>query len=217
MTAVRAAAAVFTVFLVTACGGAAEKATDKESPTEKPSSSPSSTNASQEELQAKIVANSPPTNLTWALPKAPANWKKQETEPGVMQWQVGSQPCVVTISQPKGVGEAKEPTSDQVVIHEFQKIQRGVSTAGATAQPKVISADTVMVKNIVTGLDGETMTKFSTGGADFGNGAEARVRAHRSGDFALIASAVCGKGLMPKVYDTEIEPFMSSLVARTTY
>lgn len=179
-----------------------------------PSASPTEAEFSQDELQAKVIINAPPKDLAWMDPKAPSHWKRLQTKEGVAQWQIGDEPCTVILDQPGGVGSGKEPTSAQVVEREIGRIAASLKTP---EKPKVVSDDPVMVANRVVGLDGTSSTKFAHARVDFGSGGEGDVRALRSGDFALIANAVCGQGRFADVFAAEIEPVLKRLSAKTSY
>lgn len=213
-------AALLVLGLLTGCGsgesGDEDSAgTPAASPSASPSESPSDEpTLSQEDLQAKIMTNAPPKDLVWNFPDAPGHWQVVPTQQGAQQWQIGQEPCTLILDQPHGVGEAEEPNSQQVLEREVGRLGDSLQ---ATGEPTTVADDPVMVPNQVVGLDGTTATRFAHAHVDYGNGAQADVRALRSGDFALIAMAACGQDRFADVFDKEIAPFLDKLAARTTY
>lgn len=218
------AAALLLTTVLGACGSdeqAAEdptkspaSATTTPTPTPSPTPSDEESPLSQEELQARIITNAPPKDLMWSPPKAPADWQRLSTPQGSAQWQVGQEPCTVILDQPSGVGDGEEPTSEQVLDREAQRLGDSLK---ATGEPKTLSDDPVMVANQVVGLDGATQTRFAHRRLDYGNGAQADIRTHRAGDFALIAVVACGQGKFNELFESQIAPFLDKLRARTTY
>ena len=158
-----------------------------------------------------IVAGAP-KDVTWRVPSVPSSWKKLQTETGVLQWQLGDAPCAVTLSQPAGLGTATAPTQEQV-LDEFAT--RTGKAAGSTL--RVGSRDTTMLP-LITGSTGmSASTKVSRATLSGGDGVQGVIYAYRSGDFALVMTAVCGKGAYGGVEASDIQPFVRQLAVRAEY
>ena len=158
-----------------------------------------------------IVAGAP-KDVTWRVPSVPSSWKKQQTESGMLQWQLGDTPCAVTLSQPAGLGTANTPTQEQV-LDEFAT--RTGKAAGSTL--RVGSRGTTMLP-LITGSTGMTAsTKVSRATLSGGDGVQGVIYAYRSGDFALVMTAICGKGAYSGVETSDIQPFVRELAVKAEY
>lgn len=168
----------------------------------------------QEELTAKIAAGAPPKNLTWRYPAPPKSWKRLKTDRGTMQWQVNSR-CVVTLGQPAGLGTAASPDSEDVLEHTAE--QNATALPGKP-EPTYHDRKSRMVANFVDGLNGTSEVKMQESLVDYGTSVRSRIVAYRAGDFALTAVSVCGTPrLFASASKSEMDPFINTLQARTTY
>ena len=205
-------------------GGGGDRGGDEDDPASTPTrtSSPTPTadpaptsSAAPDEVDPDelggIVAGAP-KDVTWRVPSVPSSWKKLQTETGVLQWQLGDAPCAVTLSQPAGLGTATAPTQEQV-LDEFAT--RTGEAAGSTL--RVGSRDTMMLP-LITGSTGmSASTKVSRATLSGGDGVQGVIYAYRSGDFALVMTAVCGKGAYGGVEASDIQPFVRQLAVRAEY
>lgn len=157
-----------------------------------------------------IVAGAP-TDVTWRVPTVPPSWKKLKTESGVLQWQIDDTPCAVTLSQPAGLGTATAPTQDQV-LDEFAT--RTGKAAGSTLD--VGSRGTTMLP-LITGSTGMTASTKVSRATLAGGDVQGVIYAYRSGDFALVMTAVCGKGAYDGVETSDIQPFVRQLAVKAEY
>jgi hypothetical protein len=206
------------LFTFTACeddgdsGGTDTKTPSSDATESSDSTETDSDGLSEEELQAKIVTGAPPKDLTWAVQPAPSDWRELKTEAGTRQWQVGDTRCIVTLNQPAGLGTDPKPTSEDVAK---DYIGLSIKQAGATAElgPAVaqlftnhVNADAVQVQSQFVGVP------FTGSPGDV----EGLAYGYRAGDFALRAIALCGGGEYAD-HGTELEEFLKSLAAQTTY
>jgi hypothetical protein len=158
-----------------------------------------------------IVAGAP-KDVTWRVPAVPSSWKKLQTDPGELQWQIGATACAVTLSQPAGLGTGTTPTQEQV-LDEFAT--RTGKATGSTL--RVGSRGTTMLP-LITGSTGSTAsTKVSRATLSGGDGVQGLIYAYRRGDFALVMTAVCGKDAYAGVEASDIEPFVRQLAVQAEY
>lgn len=176
-------------------------------------SAPSSTAQADEDLTAKIVADEPPQDVVWKQSTVPSDWKQLQTEQGSAQWQVGDSACVVGIQQPAGVGTEDTPTDDEIAEQQVRQIGEALGGSGNLD----ITESTVMVPATVQGSSAKVEQKFVERAFRSGDEAQGLVRAHRYGDFALIAYTACGKGDYEEQYAASIEGFLDSLTVVLTY
>lgn len=213
----RCASVLTATMLLLGTAACASSGTDDPQPTASTSTSASSdgqtsADASQDELTSKIATDAPPEDVVWLRPDAPADWKTLEAEVGTQQWQVGDR-CVVTTSQPQGVGSEQSPTTDEVADEQVRRMASSAKLEDVPAADK----STVMVPAQVKGLDGRVEQKFATRQFTTDQNATYLIWARRYGDFAMLASAACGGGDFDTTYDQEIKPFMESLAVSVTY
>ncbi|KRA29430.1 MULTISPECIES: hypothetical protein [unclassified Nocardioides] len=166
---------------------------------------------SEEELQAKIVTGAPPKELTWIIPSAPADWRELKAETGTRQWQVGDSRCIVTVNQPAGLGTGPTPTSEDVA-----KDYVGISVKQTGATADLEPATQQLFANQVNSEDLQVQSEFAGVHFTGTSGLEGQSYGYRSGDFALRALALCGSGEYAD-HGAELEQFLRSLAARTTY
>lgn len=206
------------LFTFTACGddggsGGTDTKTESSDTTESTDSTGTDAGGlSDEELQAKLVAGAPPKDLTWVVPTVPSGWKELETEAGTRQWQVGELPCVVTVNQPAGLGTDPKPTSEDVA-----KDYIGISVKQTGATADLGPATQQLFTNHVNDDAFEVQSQFI--GVPFTGtpgDVEGLAYGYRAGDFALRAIALCGGGQYA-TQGMELEEFLKSLTARTTY
>lgn len=213
MTSPRAAAlALLVVTGVTGLAGCGGE--DATSEPVAPTSSPQGedTSSLEDEVTAKIAADAPPKDLVWRIPTVPADWQRLKTDTGDAQWRVGDSRCIVYLAQPAGLGTSASPTS-QEVVREY--VKRSVSSARATPSygeandrfvQNDVNSETVTVKTKVSGVP------FTAAPGDI----QGQAYAHRSGDFALAAVALCGGGEYDE-HGSAIEGFLGDLEIATTY
>lgn len=164
------------------------------------------------DIQAKIVAGTPPKDLTWRYPAPPTSWQKLKTDDGTLQWKVRGK-CVVTLSQPAGIGTNKTPTSGQVLEHTAEQ----TSSAFPGTKPKYHDRTTRMVPNVIDGFNGTAKVQMEESLVDYGK-IRSRIVAYRKGDYALTAQSVCGDAnLFKTASKTELDPFIDKLQAHTKY
>ncbi len=160
---------------------------------------------------AGIVAGAP-KDVTWRVPAVPSSWKKLSTDPGELQWQVRDAPCAVTLAQPAGLGTDTAPTQEQV-LDDFAN--RTGKAAGATL--RLGSRGTTMLP-LLSGSSGVTATtKVSRATLSGGDGVQGIIYAYRSGDFALVMTAICGKGAYPGIETSDVRPFVRQLAVKAEY
>ena len=71
---------------------------------------------------------------------------------------------------------------------------------------------------LITGSTGMTAsTKVSRATLSGGDGVQGIIYAHRSGDFALVMTAVCGKGSYADIETSDIQPFVRQLAVKAEY
>ncbi|MCL3819325.1 hypothetical protein [Aeromicrobium wangtongii] len=199
---------VFTMLASAACGG------DDSSPAGKLTPTQTSASPAPDEIDSDDVAGivgGTPTDVRWDVPQVPASWKSLPVGAGERQWQVGSA-CVVTLSQPAGLGTATEPTQEQVLDEYARRVGQAIG------QNLEVTARTSSMLPLRTGNSAVTATtKVShatlTGGDDVGG----EVYAYRSGDFALTLTTVCGKGAFEETHASAFQPFISGLGVEADY
>ena len=202
-----------------ACGGGdsggdedaqASDPAPKSSPTSSATSSAAPDEVDPDELGG-IVAGAP-KDVTWRVPAVPSSWKKGQTDPGELQWQIGSTACAVSLSQPAGLGTAPTPTQDEV-LDEFAT--RTSKAVGSTL--RVGSRGTTMLPLITGSTDTTASTKVSRATLSGGDGVQGVIYAYRRGDFALVMTAICGKGAYGDVEASDIQPFVRQLAVKAEY
>lgn len=201
-----------------ACGGGSggsddDRAStpDRTSSAPTPSPSPTMTDEVDADDLAGIVSGTP-KDVTWRVPAVPSSWKKLPTDPGELQWQIGDTPCAVTLSQPAGLGTDPTPTQEQV-LDEYAT--RTGKAAGSTL--RLGSQGTTMLP-LVSGSKGLTATtKVSRATLSGGDGVQGIIYAYRSGDFALVMTAICGQASYPGVETSDIRPFVRQLAVKAEY
>lgn len=209
------------MLMIGACGGGdgregdqAPTPTRTSSPTPPADPVPESSSAAPDEVVPDelggIVAGAP-KDVTWRVPSVPSSWKKLQTETGVLQWQMGDTPCAVTLSQPAGLGTATTPTQEQV-LDEFAT--RTGKAAGSTL--RVGSRGTTMLP-LITGSAGTTASTRVSRATLSGGDVQGVIYAYRSGDFALVMTAVCGKDTYEGVEASDIQPFVRQLAVNAEY
>lgn len=173
----------------------------------------SSTAQADDDLTAKIVADEPPKDVVWKQSTVPSGWKQLQTEQGSAQWQVGDSACVVGIQQPAGVGTQDSPTDEEIADQQVRQI--GQALGGSDDLD--VTENTVMVPATVQGSSAQVEQKFVERSFRSGDESQGLLRAHRYGDFALIAYTACGKGDFEEQYTASIEGFLDSLTVVLTY
>jgi hypothetical protein len=189
------------LFGLVGCGG------DDDKPKSDPKPSPSS--KASDDVAGIITDN--PTDLKWRLPDVPTSWKRLQTSDGEGQWQVG-RTCVITLSQPAGLGKTKEPTQEQV-LDEYAK--RTGKALGTTLD--ITGRDTSMFPLVTDAKDISASTKVSHAKLTGAKGVEGEIYAHRSGDFALVLTTFCGQGAFAGTNASDFQPFISKLAITATY
>ncbi|MGJ9423158.1 hypothetical protein [Aeromicrobium sp. CF3.5] len=197
----QAAAVVMLCGWLVACGS---DATDDPAP---------SASSSEDDVTAKIVADEPPTDVVWKPSAVPSGWRQLQTEQGSAQWQVGDSACVVGIQQPAGVGSDDTPTDDEIADQQVQQIGEALGGSGDLD----VTESTVMVPASVEGSSAQVEQKFVERSFRSGDEAQGLLRAHRYGDFALIAYTACGNGDYEEQFSASIEGFLDSLTVVLTY
>lgn len=178
-----------------------------------PDESAPSASSSEDDVTAKIVADEPPTDVVWKPSAVPSGWRQLQTEQGSAQWQVEDSACVVGIQQPAGVGSEDTPTDAEIADQQVQQIGQAFGGSGDLD----VTESTVMVPASVKGSSAQVKQKFVERSFRSGEEAQGVLRAHRYGDFALIAYAACGKGDFDQQYAASIEDFLDSLSVVLTY
>lgn len=181
-----------------------------------PGAAPSGTaEEEQQRLEAKVVANAAPKDLTWLHPDAPSSWTRLKTEAGTLQWQPASSACVITLAQPAGLGTAKAPTSQQVVDKTVSQVAR---TVPGTPEPTVVKWGTQTVRARVTDLDATVSVTVAARRVRFTPQLEGLFYGYRAGDFALDLIVVCGKAQYDDVTGTSaFRSFTQGLTVTTSY
>lgn len=198
------------VVILAMCGWVAACGSDTP---DEPAPSASSTALSDDDVTAKIIAGAPPKDVVWKPTQVPSDWKQLKTEQGAAQWQVGDSACLVGINQPAGVGSDDSPTDAEIADLQVQQIGQAIGEPGAPD----VTESTVMVSASVAGSSAQVEQKFVERSFRAGDEAQGLVRAHRYGDFALIAYTACGKGDYDQQYPASIEGFLDSLTVVLTY
>jgi hypothetical protein len=218
----RAATTGLTIALVLsigACGGGDGGSDDDQASTPARTSSTTSSSSpsptAPDEIDADelggIVAGTP-EDVTWRVPAVPSSWKKLPTDPGELQWQIRDTPCAVTLSQPAGLGTGPTPTQEEVL--DMYATRTG-KAAGSTL--RLGSRGTTMLP-LVSGSTGITAsTKVSRATLAGGDGVQGIIYAYRSGDFALVMTAICGQAAYPGVEASDVRPFVRQLAVKADY
>lgn len=197
---------VATLLLVlVACGGS------DDTPKGDPTSSPSSAASTDVDDDLAGIVTDNPTDLKWRLPEVPTSWKRLQTGAGEGQWQVG-RTCVVSLFQPAGIGKAKEPTQDQVLDEYAKRTGKALGTS-----LDVSGRDTSMFPLVVDAKDLSAKTKVSHAKLTGAKRVEGEIWAHRSGDFAVVATTFCGQDAFAETNASDFEPFISKLAIAATY
>ncbi len=178
-----------------------------------PDESTQGASSSEDDVTAKIVADEPPEDVVWKQTEVPSGWKQLQTEQGSAQWQVGDSACVVGIQQPAGVGTEESPTDAEIADQQVRQIGQALGGSGDLD----VTESTVMVPATVEGSSAQVEQKFVERTFRSGEESQGVLRAHRYGDFALIAYTACGKGDFDQQYADSIEEFLDSLSVVLTY
>lgn len=216
-------ACVLATLALSACGTdpADQPAAADKTPTG--SSSPSSSGSTSgdegltdEELAAAgaIVAGADPKNLTWSLTDkdVPKEWRRVTAEPGALQWQVGTAKCVITLTQPAGLGTSARPDSAQVARDYAQRVADATGGLGELDEPTPVPLD-MDVNNGTAQSRATAMRAHFTGST---KGVEGASYGYRAGDFALTAVAICGSGQYAD-QGAALEKFIEDLTVGATY
>jgi hypothetical protein len=204
--------ALVMLLALSSCGDddEAPAATSKATSAPAPSASTAPDPAVDPDDVAGIVGGTP-KDVRWGVPKVPAAWKSLPVGAGERQWQVGPQ-CVITLSQPAGLGTSTEPTQEQVLDAYAQRVGK------ALGQPLQVTERTSSMFALRTGSDAMTATtKVSHGRLSGGNGVGGEVYAYRRGDFALTLTTVCGDNAFEDTNASELRPFISALAVEEDY
>jgi hypothetical protein len=200
-----------------ACGGSdgdqgsAPAGTSSPTPTADPTpESPAAPDGVDPDELGGIVAGAP-KDVTWRVPAVPSSWKKLQTDPGELQWQIGDTACALTLSQPAGLGTGTAPTQEQV-LDEFAT--RTGKATGSTL--RVGSRGTTMLP-LITGSTGSAASTKVSRATLSGGGVQGVIYAHRRGDFALVMTAICGKDAYAGVETSDIQPFVRQLAVQAEY
>lgn len=143
------------------------------------------------EIEAKLMADAPPEDLTWEfLADVPTDWTQLEAGEGEIQWRVGDSRCAVLLAQPAGVGSTGELKGEDFARHyasaplEQAGVEPVLDPVSSRMYPALVNVDHVELKVRVAELH------FTDGSGEF----EGDSYGYRSGDFALVALATCGGG-----------------------
>lgn len=193
--------AVTLVLSLAACGGDGDTSGDD------PTSSPSDTSSDD---VAGIVTDTP-TDVQWRVPEIPSSWQQLKTDAGEAQWQVDAA-CVVSLFQPAGLGEAEEPTQDQVLDDYVGRTGQAI---GVTLD--VSERDTSMIPLVTGSQDIAAETKVSHARLSGDGGVGGEIYAYRSGDFALVLTTFCGQGAFAEIDASDFRPFIDELAIAAEY
>lgn len=211
-------AALAVVAVVSGCGTALPEA--KESPT---TSAPmdeaagdDSPSTEEIDLMGSLLAGDPPTDLLWSLPDSlPKGWTQMPTddEKGVVQVEV-TRTCLIDFRQPANMGTDPDPESIDVASDYATE----VGEKGLGLKFTVSPLDSVKFEGDVN--EGKLNTQLDFAKVHFEAPEDPQVEgvvyALRDGDFALIASAMCGGGAFADQGDS-MQRFIESSHADVTY
>ncbi len=138
--------------------GACSSGDDKRDDPPKASSATTSSGASQDEMIGKFVAGEPPRDVTWMSGQPPADWKKLDAETGTAQWQIADTRCIITITQPAGLGSEDNPTDDELADEQVRRLVEASKAKNVTTPEE----GTVMVPAKINDLDDRVEQKFTT-------------------------------------------------------
>lgn len=195
-----------------ACGGGGSSADEAKTPasTSTPTDDATDIDGVDTKNLGKIIAGDP-TDVVWSLPDVPPSWEPQQTDPGEKQWRVGDT-CVVTLFQPAGLGTDVKPSQEDV-LQEFAGRTR--TSVGGTLE---VAAREPASFPLFTGTDGvRATTRLARASLTGPGGIEGEIYAYRSGDFALVANTMCGKGAFADVDTSDFQPFIKGLGVSATY
>ncbi|QIK62007.1 hypothetical protein G7068_01390 [Leucobacter viscericola] len=165
---------------------------------------------------ASLLAGAPPTDMLWAFPDSmPKGWSQLpiDDEPGVVQVKVSST-CLIDFRQPANMGLESTPESATVahdVATEFGEKGLGVAVTVSPLDPVKIGAS-INEGKLSSELDFARVRFTVPDNPEV----EGVVYALRDGDFALIASAMCGGGEFGK-QGNDMKQFIESSHADVTY
>ncbi|MFC5337199.1 hypothetical protein [Leucobacter denitrificans] len=172
---------------------------------------------SQEEIDvlARLTTGSPPTDLLWHFSKdLPDGWTYEKfNDEGIVQATVSPR-CILQFHQPMGLGDDTEPDSAQVALDYATELGQEAFNTELTVTPEAM----VMLNAIIN--DGALYSQLGFARVSFSAestpGLEGTTYALRQGDFALIATAVCGDGEFAKHGD-QMREYIESASADITY
>ncbi len=167
------------------------------------------------DLLGSVTANAPPKDLLWDPPTSlPEGWTSETIdEEGVILITVSPR-CRIQFHQPAGMGDTDDPDSAQVALDFSTELGKEAFDAELT----VTAEDPVMLNATIN--DGAMNAKLSFARVSFTAQAipdlVGTTYALRSGDYAVIATAVCADGEFATQGDNMRE-FIESARANVTY